>query len=187
MKKVIYTALAVMMVVALVGVIILISNAESKNILRDISPTEAAKEAYASGGEILTHDFMQDLSFDGFMRCYSLIYIPEAKELQITVKSNKSVYAKLSTTESEGYLFLLYNTETEDENRNYTLTRDFDNQYGYYRLVFEGVEFSDAADLEVVMLSPNDSEKGSVVKIHKHGQEFEEYKLSEKEIASLGA
>lgn len=186
MKKVLYIIIAAMALVALVGVIVMISISDAKNVLRDITPTDAVIEAYKSGGEILTHDPDQELSFDGYMRCYALVYIPGAKELQITVKSNRSAFEKLETTEEQGYIFLLYNTETEEENKNCTVTSEFEGRYAYYRIVFGDVEFSDTASLELVMLSPNNAERGSVAKIHKSGQEFAKYKLSKEEIASMG-
>ena len=186
MKKAFKFVVGLTVLLVAVGAIIMIWISESKSVLCDITPTDAAKEAYASGGEILYHDTDQELSFDGYMRCYALIYIPGGKELQITVKSNNSVYEKLGTTESRGYRFKLYDTETGKEFTDYSEVRESDGRYGYYRLAFSGVEFSDSADIELVMLSPGDDELGSVIKLHKAGQKFKEYNLTKEEIASLG-
>ncbi len=186
MKRVFHIVMGIIVALVAAGSIIMIFTSESKSVLCDIMPTDAAKMAYASGGGILAHDTKQELSFDGYMRCYSLIYIPEEKELQITVKSNNSVYEKLGTTAERGFVFKLYDVETETDFTEYAEERASQGRYGYYRLAFSGVEFSDNADIELVMLCPDDDERGSVVKIHEAGQKFEEYRLSKEEIAALG-
>ncbi len=185
MKKAFHTVVGIIVALVAVGSIIMIFMSESKSVLRDIMPTDAAKAAYSSGEGILCHDTKQELSFDGYMRCYSLIYIPSERELQITVKTNNSVYEKLGTTAERGFVFKLYDTETKKEYTEYAGERAAEGRYGYYRLAFSGVEFSDKADIELVMLCPDDEERGSVIKLHEAGQEFEEYKLSKEETAKL--
>ena len=185
MKKAFHIVIGIIVAMVAVGSIIMIFTSESKTVLRDIMPTDAAKNAYASGGGILTHDTKQELSFDGYMRCYSLIFIPEEKELQITVKSNNSVYEKLGTTAERGFVFKLYDVDAKTEFTEYSEQRAAQGRYGYYRLAFRGVEFSDKADIELIMLCPDDEERGSVIKLHEAGQMFEEYELSKEEIAQL--
>ena len=186
MKKVLTIIIFAMIAVVVVSLVIMISVSEAKTVLRAITPTPAAVKAYAEGEDILSHDVKQELSFDGYMRCYALVYIPDEGELQVTVKSNNSVYEKLSTTAERGFVFKLYDVETEREFTEYTEVRASEGRYGYYRLAFSGVEFSEDADLELVMLSPDNEERGSVIKLHKAGQEFEEYELTDDETVSLG-
>ena len=185
MKKAFHTVMGIIAALVAVGSIIMIFTSESKSVLCDVMATDAAKTAYSSGEQILCHDTKQELSFDGYMRCYSLIYIPAERELQVTVKSNVSVYEKLGTTAERGFVFKLYDVETGKEFTKYAEQRESSGRYGYYRLAFSGVEFSDKADIELVMLCPDDVERGSVIKIHEAGQEFTEYKLSKEEIAQL--
>lgn len=186
MKKVLFYVFIALLLVFVVWLIVNFTIMDSQSVLHDITPTDGAVSAYQSGGEILTHDPDQTMSAEGFMHVYSMIYIPSAKEFQITVKYNKSVYDKLGATAEAGFEFKLYNTETGEENVDYSEKRDTEERYSYYRLVFDGVEFSDAADLELVMFPKGDDSRYSALKVHKAGQVFEQYKLSEEEIASLG-
>ena len=186
MKKVIFYVFVALFLAFVVWLVINFSIMDASDVLSGITPTDGAKAAYAAGDEILTHDPDQRMSSDGYMHVYSMIYIPSAKEFQITVKYNKSVYEKLGATAEEGFGFKLFNTETEEENTDYTQTRDTEERYSYYRLVFENVGFSENADLELVMFPKGNDSSFSAMKIHRADQKFEQYKLSREEIASLG-
>ncbi len=186
MKKVLFYIFTALFAAFVIWLIVNFTIMDSQSVLSDVTPTDGAKAAYAAGEEILTHEPDQEMSSEGFMHVYSLVYIPSAKEFQVTVKYNKAVYQKLGTTAEAGFGFKLYNTETEEENENYVEKRDTEDRYSYYRLVFENVEFSEAADLELVMFPKGDDSRFSALKMHRSGQKFEEYKLSEEEIASLG-
>ena len=186
MKKVIFYVFVALFLAFVVWLIVNFAIMDDKSVLSDITPTDGVREAYRNGEEILTHEPDQIMSSDGYMHVYSMIYIPSAKEFQITVKYNKSVYEKLGTTAEAGFGFKLFNNETYEENSAYSSERDTADRYSYYRLVFENVEFSDRADLELVMFPKDNEASFSAMKIHRADQEFEEYKLSEEEIASLG-
>ena len=186
MKKVLFYVFVALFLAFVVWLVINFIIMGRQSVFHDITPTEGAIAAYQSGEKILTHDPDQTMSDEGFMHVYSMIYVPSAKEFQITVKYNKGVYEKLGATAEAGFDFKLYNTETREENVNYTAMRDAEDRYSYYRLVFSGVEFSDGDDLELVMFPAGDDSHFSALKVHKAGQKFEEYKLSREEIASLG-
>ena len=186
MKKVIFYVFIALFLAFVVWLVVNFAIMDAQSTLSDVTPTEGAAAAYKNGDDILTHDPDQTMSVEGYMHVYSMIYIPSAKELQITVKYNKSVYEKLGTTAEDGFAFKLFNTETEEETTDYTAKRDTEDRYSYYRLAFSGVEFSDAADLELVMFPPQNESSFSAMKIHRAGQKFVQYDLSKEEIASLG-
>ncbi|MBR6917820.1 MAG: hypothetical protein IKN38_06510 [Clostridia bacterium] len=186
MKKIIFWVFIVLFVLFVAAILWRVFEMDAKSIFSDITPSEAAKRAYGSGEKILTHDVDQPMSFDGYMQVYSFVYIPEERELQIMVKHNQSVYEKLGASSEAGFAFKLYNTETEEEYTDYTASRDMEGRYRYYRLLFSGVEFSDEADIELVMYPSGNDESHSALKLHKSGEEFYDYKMSKKEIESLG-
>lgn len=186
MKKVITYVFIAVFIVFVIGLIVVISVNEAQDGPNKIVPTEAAISAYKSGGGILTHKPDQDLSFDGTMRCYKIVYMPEYDEFQVTVKYNKNAYSDFDTDEERGFEFKMYDTESGKEMTDYTYERASGGRYAYYRLVFSGVKFSDGADLELVMFPAGHDLKFSVIKLHKSGQTFTDYKLSKEEIASLG-
>ena len=187
MKKIITAVFFVLFGIAVVGIFILSAINDAEDGPNTIVPTDGAVSAYRNGDPILWHKTDQKLSTDGNIRCYKMIYIPSAKELQITVKYNKIVYQKLDASEDDGFEFILYNTETKDESGDYTVSEHYSSgRFAYYRLVFQGVEFSDTADVELAMHPVGVRDCGSAIKLHRAGQEFEEYKLSDEEIAALG-
>jgi len=186
MKKASFYIILALFLVAVIGIFILASISESQSVLGTITPTDAACEAYRSGGALLTAEDGQGLSYDGYMRCYAIVYIPDAHELQITVKSNKSTYERLGTTEEAGFDFMLYDTVTEEENRNYTEERASEGRHCYYRLVFSDFELTEETDVELIMFPKGKDDKYSYLKFHRAGEELTEYELSDEEVAALG-
>ena len=187
MKKIITGVFFVLFGIAVVGIFILSAINDAENGPNTITPTEGAVSAYRNGDPILSHDTDQKFSSDGNIRCYKMIYIPSAKEFQITVKYNNIVYQKLEADADDGFEFVLYNTETKEENTDYTVSEHpSKGRFEFYRLVFHNVEFSDTADIELAMHPVGARDRGSAIKLHKAGEEFEQYKLSKKEIAALG-
>ncbi len=186
MKKIIMRFFGALLLILIVFLIVRIIIAESEGTLSDAMPTAALTEAYDGGKDILTHDIGQPNSTDGFMRCYSLIWIPSEGELQVTVKYNYSVYKYNNLTKGSAFAFKLYDSASGKEFDDYSEVRDASGRYGYYRLAFHGVSFSGASDVEIVMCSPDYISDYSVVKLHMSGQTFEKYELSEEEIAKLG-
>ena len=192
LKKIPFIIIMVLFGAFLLFMLFLIITSESKTVFNEITWTQGAKEAYDAGGDILTHKADQQLSTDGYMRCYAIIWIPSANEVQVTVKHNVGVYEKAGTSPDVGFGFKLYNTGTKVAFTDYTAKREEKGRYGYYKLVFKDVEFDpETEDLEIVMFPKHDEEKFSVLKLHNSGtmmgykQDFEPYDFSKKEIAAL--
>ncbi|MBQ7715663.1 MAG: hypothetical protein IJT70_07330 [Clostridia bacterium] len=186
MKKIIMRIFGAFLLILLVFLIVRIFIAESEGTLSDAMPTAALKEAYYGGEDILTHGIEEPNSTDGVMRCYSLIWIPSAGEMQVTVKYNYGIYRNNNLTEGSPFAFKLYDSASEKEYDDYSEKRDESGHYGYYRLAFHGVSYSPGSDIEIVMCSPDYNFDYSVVKLHASGQEFVKYELSDEEIAALG-
>lgn len=168
------------------AVVIRIWMFDSSKVFTDVIPTENMKTAYANGEEILTHELIQNIADDGNSRGYSMVYLAESGELQITVKYNLSILKKASLPDGYEFQFKLYDTETEREYYAVYYQRDTKGNYGYARAVFEGVHFSDSADIEIVMCGEDYIDDYSCYKVHAAKQEFEPYTLSKEEIALLG-
>ena len=162
--------------------------AESKNVMSDVTPTDAAISAYKAGEEFLTHRTVQigGISNDGFMRCYAFVYIPSQGEMQVTVKTNESIYGSIPNI--KGFSFKLYDPATKEEWQASSVETLKKGVYMYFRPVFDGVTFDESSDdeLEIVMTSEDGTEDYSVFKLHDNTAEFKKYKLSSKEKASLG-
>lgn len=186
MRKVLTAIFLAAFAVVLIFAIVMISISESTSVLDLVTPTAAVKTAYESGGKILTYSPEQSISFDGYMRCYSIVWIPEAKEFQVSVKSNNSTYEKLGATKADGYDFMLYDVESETEYRAYTETKEYEDRYSYFRLVFEDVEFGEDVSLELIMFPKGKETPYSYFMLHESGELLKNYKLSKEEIASLG-
>ena len=186
MKKVLTVIFLLIFAVAIGFAVVMISISESTSVLDLVTPTDAVKAANASGGEIFELDPEIAISYDGYMRCYTIVWIPEAKELQVSVKSNNSTYEKLGATKADGYDFMLYDVASETEYRTYTEEREYEGRYSYFRLVFEGVEFDENVSLELIMFPKGKETPYSYFMLHESGEELKTYKLSKEEIALLG-
>ena len=200
MKKVLFIIFVVLFVIFLIFSFYLVFTSESKSVFNEIEWTEGAKEAYSNGDEILTHEADQQISTDGNMRCYAIIWIPSANELQVTVKHNVGVYEKMGVSPDVGFGFKLYNTgngeeyntKEGDEFTEYTAKREEKGRYAFYKLVFSGVKLDpETEDLEIVMYAKHNEDKFSVMKLHNSGailgykQVFEPYDFSKGELAAL--
>lgn len=186
MKKILKYTVYAFLALVFVALVVRIWIFDASNVFTDIVPTENAKTAYAENQEILSHELIQNIADDGNSRGYALVYIPESGELQITMKYNLSILKKASLPEGYEFQFKLFDTETEKEYYAVYYQRDIKGNYGFTRAVFEGVRFSESADIEIVMCSEDYSEDYSCYKVHASKQDFEPYKLSKEEIALLG-
>lgn len=186
MKKAIKYTFYTFLAIFFIAIVIRIMAFDSSKVLSDIIPTDNMKEAYANGSEVLTHELIQNIADDGNSRGYALVYLPEKGELQITMKYNLSIIKKASLTDGYEFQFKLYNTETEEEYKAVSYVREIQNNYGYARAVFEGVYFSETADVEIVMCNKDFTEDYSCYKVHASKQEFEPYEFTKEDIALLG-
>ena len=185
MKKVLTVIFLALFAVVLGFAIVMISMSESTDVLDLVTPTDAVRTANAGGGIFEVKPELS-ISYDGNMRCYSIVWIPEAHEFQVSVKSNNSTYEKLGANKADGYDFMLYDVERETEYRTYTEEREFEGRYSYFRLVFEDVEFDEDVSLELIMFPKGKETPYSYFMLHESGEELGTYKLSKEEIALLG-
>lgn len=183
-KKIIKWVWYAFVAIAIALIIIRIFLADASSVLKNVTATNEAVTAYANGEEFLTHRMTQSISDDGIMRCYSLIYIPEEKQIQITVKFNKSIYDEVSKDEKFG--FKLYTTESEKLIEASHIDRAEQGLYGYCRAIFDNVEFDIGEALEVIMTDSDYTEEYSVYRIHEENMKFKTYKLSKSEENLLG-
>lgn len=169
----------------------------SDYVLGNVTPTENAKAAYALSGEdaFKSHYLPDrisgnDTEADGFFSAHTFVYIPEKKEVQITLRINDSTSERLGLGKELPYFFLKFNENGEDtgEVREYSsIEEEHELMYSYIRLVFEDVEITPETNLIVCLSTTGDSTASiSELVIHFQEQVFEEYDLSRKEKKSLG-
>lgn len=168
----------------------------SDSVLGDITPTENAKAAYASSGDeaFKTHFLPDRISgnaeeADGYFSAYSFVYMPETKEVQVTLRINDSTSERLGLGGELPYFFLKFNENGEDTGEicEYAYFEDeHELMYSYRRMVFENVEITPETNLIVCLSTTGDSTASiSELVIHFQEQELEEYDLSKKEKKSL--
>lgn len=186
MKKIIKYTFYIFLALFVVMILARIFLMKSSSIMSEITPTDNAKAAYTQNGEILTHEITAEISNEGLTRVYSFVWIPKAGEVQLTVKYNQSLFERAKLDSADDISFMLYDTETQ--NKFYPTLREDVSEgiYGYARLVFEGVSFSENADLELVTSNKDRTEDYSVFKVRRADQVFEGYELSDEEKTKLG-
>lgn len=161
--------------------------------LDTIIPTDAVRAEYARGDDAVfltnpVHDRMSSGKdgADGYFSGYGFVYLPEKKEVQVTIRMNDSTLDKLSL-DSVPYFFLkIYdNFSYDDENPTVQIREcarseeDHRFMYSYRRLVFENVEIGETNDLLVCLSTDGTSAGGaSELVIHFREQQLEPYKLS---------
>lgn len=170
--------------------------------LDTLIPTDAVRAEYARGDEarFLTNPVHDRMSSgkdgaDGYFSGYGFVYLPDKKEVQITVRMNDSTLEKLGLDEVPYFFLKIYdNFSYDDENPNVQLREcarsedDHKLMYSYRRLVFENVEIGEANDL-LVCLSTDGTSAGGVSElvIHFREQQLETYKLSRADKKALEA
>ena len=70
--------------------------------LTKITPTESAKEAFASLGKeaFATHKFRASIAPDGYFSAHSMVYNRSQRELQLTARYNESIYKYMDVADS---------------------------------------------------------------------------------------
>jgi len=161
--------------------------AADQSRLSDIVPTEALRAAYADGEiAIVTHDVVREISENGYMSAYAYVYSPEAKELQVTVRYNNSVYEYNGLTPGSPFTYTLHDTVSEAVWEPTRIVEDSMWMYNYRRLVFSDVEFSDTSDLIVRMHCAGEEISFETVHFADQNAVTEPYKLSGSEKKALG-
>ena len=185
---------------------------EDDSILGDFIPTQAAAEIYKADGDItvMTNDVVHEMSESGYFSVFGVYYIPDTKELQVTVRCNQNSVGPLGDIR-----FFAYTVDTSgepvevvtDENgaasegvrlhEGYPIKEVFTPEnhgheerlfYSYDKLVFSGVEIGENINL-IISLCTGDSIDSEVAVIAAHfaEQPLEEYKLSKGEREALGS
>lgn len=194
--KIIKTVLLAAVVAIVVFLLWRIFTFNSVSVLGDITPTENAREAYASGNPdaFMTNKIHDRISgneegADGYFSAFSFVYIPEAKEVQVTVRVNDSTSEKLALPSLMPYFYLKFNENGDDtgEIRECSYFEDEHKlMYSYRRLVFEDVEITDITNLIICLSDTGETDACvSELVIHFQEQPLEKYKLSGGEKKSL--
>ncbi len=186
-KYTFFSCLALFIAVILIRVFM---NAD-RSTLSEIAPTANARAAYKELGEkaFTTHDFLRDISADGYFTAYGLSYCQSKKEVQITIRYNDSLPERyLPGTLPEDYYFKLCDKEGNILAKSTTEKTKERYFYNYMRIAFENVEIQPDSEIYLYLCAdgsdyPKDITEGFMV--HAPGQEFESLDLSDEEAEEL--
>ena len=161
--------------------------ASNQSTLNDVLPTAALTAASADGviPDILTHDIVTEISQDGNIACYAFVYIPEIRELQVTVRYNDSLYSKLSLAADTALTFTLTDSDTKSEVTGEILATKKIWMYTYHRLVFRDVSIRDTNDLLLQMYAADKAVAVDVIHYKDQNIVLKPYKLSGSEKKAL--
>ena len=157
--------------------------------LEEVTPTASAIAEYdkGDGANILTNPVHDKLSStdgtgDGYFSANAMIYFPETKELQVTIRMNDSTFEKLGISEMPDFFLKIYKNFKYDDADHDTQTRpcvryedDHFWMYSYRRLVFEDVEIGPDNDVLVCIAG---EKSDSELAVHFREQELEKYEYS---------
>ena len=161
--------------------------ASNRSTLNDLVPTDALSAASADGviPEMLTHDIVTEISQDGNVACYAFVYIPEIREVQITVRYNSSIYEKESLPTDTVFTFGLTDSDTKEEVPGEILETNTVWMYTYHRLVFRNVSITDTNDLLLQMYAGDKAVAVDVLHYKDQNVVLKPYKLSGSEKKAL--
>lgn len=182
-KKIIKYFFLVLLVLIIGSLIVRIVMSSDKSTFDDFEITESSRSAYAENGglTVKTLGLKDKLSGDGYFCSYSLYYVEETSELQITVRYNVSALDYTGVETDEDFEFVLLNKEEKQDLSGYVedaegseddnLFDQYDgtyyradsveskSKYGLYRfrkLIFKDIEISEdgfiADEIAVVMI-----------------------------------
>ena len=154
--------------------------ASNRSTLNDLVPTDALSAASADGviPEMLTHDIVTEISQDGNVACYAFVYIPEIREVQITVRYNSSIYEKESLPTDTVFTFGLTDSDTKEEVPGEILETKTVWMYTYHRLVFRNMSITDTNDLLLQMYAGDKAVAVDVLHYKDQNVVLKPYKLS---------
>lgn len=161
--------------------------ASSQSTLNDVLPTDALTAASSDGviPEMLTHDIVTEISQDGKIACYAFVYIPEIREIQLTVRYNDSIYEKESLAADTVFTFGLTDSDTKAEATGEILATKKVWMYTYHRLVFREVSITDTNDLLLQMYAGDKAVAVDVIHYKDQNVVLKPYKLSGNERKSI--
>ena len=161
--------------------------ASNQSTLNDVLPTDALTAASADGviPEMLTHDIVTEISQDGKIACYAFVYVPEIREVQVTIRYNDSIYEKESLAADTLFTFGLTDSDTKAEVTGAILGTKKIWMYTYHRLVFRNVRITDTNDLLLQMYAGDKAVAVDVIHYKDQNVVLEPYNLSGSEKKSL--
>ena len=161
--------------------------ASNQSTLHDLLPTDALTAASANGAfpEMLTHDIVTEVSQDGNIACYAFVYVPEIREIQVTVRFNSSIYEKKSLPIDTTFTFGLTDSDTKTEVTGEILATKTIWMYTYHRLVFRNVSITDTNDLLLQMYAEDTAVAVDVLHYKDQNVVLAPYKLSGSEKKAL--
>lgn len=211
--KILSTAVKVIVFIIIALLIWRVIFATDKNTLSDFVPTKASSDLYNANGSltVLTNDVISEISDGGYFSVYGVQYVPDAKELQVTVRYNDSTVEQLGKVDFYAY--------TVDTSADQTLNEEGDGAdsgesgerlyngfpigeiltpavrgtdeklfYNYEKLVFENVEIGDTVNVVVSLCAEGDSSiEYAAIAVHYAEQTFENYKMSGSEKNALSS
>lgn len=163
--------------------------ASDQSVLNDLTPNDVLRTAYGENPdlEILTHETPREISEDGYMAAYALLLIPEANQVQVTVRYNDSLFSYNDLPEDTLLSYSLTVSGTGAEIAPTSVEDSEKWMYNYRRLVFDGVVITDETNLTVNIYAGEDKEKITWQLVHHKDQNAvnREYRLSRSEKAAL--
>jgi hypothetical protein len=106
------------------------------------------------------------------------VYIPEIREVQITVRYNSSIYEKESLPTDTVFTFGLTDSDTKEEVPGEILETKTVWMYTYHRLVFRNVSITDTNDLLLQMYAGDKAVAVDVLHYKDQNVVLKPYKLS---------
>jgi len=157
--------------------------AADRSTLNDIIPTDGLRAAYAADGEleILSHEVVREISEDGYMAAYAFVWIPEAGEVQLTVRYNDSVYEYNGLPAGDTFTFVLTDSKSGKVYEAAVLAEEKKWMYNFRRLSFSGVEITEGNDLVLCMLCGGEEISQDTVHYADQNAVLRPYKLSRSE------
>ena len=150
---------------------------KSTSTLDDIVANEALIQCGGADAEYFTHKLIEGLAPQGYFYAYAMVYVPDAHQLQITVRYNVSVYDYTMVDEGHEYA---YSLKYGDEKIDGEIASSYESgRYVYKRLVFNGVDIT--GETSLLMKNGVTGEEYADITVHYAEQKFIAYKLSGKE------
>ncbi len=186
MFKKIITTFIYAVILILCGVIIFrcCANAD-RSTLADLYPTPELAAAMADGElEVLKlEENASEIAPDGYFNAYAFRWIPEAGQLQVTVRYNVSTYDYLNLPEGTPLSFYLcQNDDTATLREPDVVIEEEKSLYRYKKLIWNAVDIG--GDNWQIYMDRQDGEY-SVAPIRYVEQEYRPYKLSSGEKEAL--
>ncbi len=155
-----------------------------KSTFDELYVTDALCEAYSDGVlEIKTVKAEEEIAADGYFSAYAFYYSPEAREIQVTVRWNDSVYEYTDMEKGYEYEFCILNEATGERFPAVAVDSVKKTLYNYRKLTVPNVNVGETDRLTVVMYLRDGYESTQVIRYGE--QPFKDYKLPAKFLEKL--